>query len=293
MDISKIGRNFHVIENRYKSGQDFWFLLTSDRHWDNPCSNWDMQEKHMKQAKERGALIIDAGDFFCAMQGKYDVRSNKSSLREIHKTGEYLDSLVNTAADFFQPYQDLFAVIGKGNHETAILKRHETNLTERMVERLNAKSKSGHQIYTGGYGGFIRFSFKSFSGGNTTSMLLNYFHGHGGGGEVTKGVLQSYRRAVYMPDPDVVMSGHVHEQYIFPIQQIRVCDRNCIKHKTQYHVRIPTYKDEYDDGYDGYHIENGRPPKPIGAWWMQVIVNRKRVDGRNDTGYDINFIQAK
>ena len=293
MKVTKVNRNVHIIDNTYKSGQEFWFLLTSDRHWDNPDSDWAMQEKHMKQARERGAMIIDAGDFFCAMQGKYDKRSSKSNLREIHKNGEYLDSIVNTAADFFQPYQDLFAVIGKGNHETAILKNHETNLTERFVERLNARGKANHKVFSGGYGGFVRLAFKSASGGNSISLLLHYFHGHGGGGEVTKGVLQSYRRAVYMPDPDVIICGHVHEQYIFPVQQIRVCDRNTIKHRTQYHVRIPTYKDEYKDGYEGYHIESGRPPKPIGAWWMQVVVNRNRQNGTGDTTFDLNFMQAK
>lgn len=295
MRISEVSRNVHVIEQQYKSGQEFWFLLTADRHWDNPDSDWEMQLRHLKQARERNALIIDAGDFFCAMQGKYDKRSDKSKVRPMHQKTDYLDSLVKTGADFFAPYQDLFAVIAQGNHETAILNRHETNLSERFIERLNSKSTTGHKVYMGGYGGFVRLKFVGPSGGNSCSMLLHYFHGHGGGGEVTKGVLQSYRRAVYMPDPDVIISGHVHEQYIFPIEQLRICDRNTVKRRTQYHVRIPTYKDEYKDCYGGWQIERGMPPKPIGAWWMKVTVRRQRSgkEGQADTYFDIDFLQAK
>jgi predicted phosphodiesterase len=290
--VKEISRNVHEIELTYKSGQEFWFLLTSDRHWDNPDSDWEMQLRHMKQARERGAMIIDAGDFFCAMQGKYDKRSDKSKVRNIHQRTDYLDSLVNTAADFFAPYQDLFAVVGQGNHETAILKNHETNLTERFIERLNAGKD--HKVKMGGYGGFIKFKFKNNAKGAKRAVLLHYFHGYGGGGPVTKGVIQSYRQAVYMPDPDVIISGHVHEQYIFPIEQVRLTPKGRIYQRRQYHVRIPTYKNEYKDGFGGWHIETGKGPKPIGAWWMKLTVRRVGINSNSsDTLIDIDFNEAR
>jgi hypothetical protein len=31
---------------------------------------------------------------------------------------------------------------------------------------------------------------------------------------------------------------------------------------------LPTYKEEYGDGSGGYHIEKGRPPKPLGGAWL-------------------------
>ena len=36
---------------------------------------------------------------------------------------------------------------------------------------------------------------------------------------------------------------------------------------TMHHVRPGTYKDEYGDGFDGFHIKKGGPPKPVGAVW--------------------------
>jgi hypothetical protein len=266
-------------------------LLTADRHWDNPDSDWSLQEKHLKQAKERDAMVIDVGDFFCAMQGKYDRRSDKSKVRPEHQKTDYLDALVKTSAEFFEPYKDRFAIIGQGNHETAILKNHETNLTERLVERLN--TEGDHKVHVGGYTGYVRMRFRSPGGGGGTSILLHYNHGWGGGGPVTKGVIQSQRQAVYNPDPDIIISGHVHEQYIFPIEQIRFSDEGYLYQRTQYHVRIPTYKNEYKDGYGGWHIETGKPPKPIGAWWLKIRVSRSSKSGSTKTHLEIDFLQAK
>lgn len=291
MIINEISRNVHDVILTYKSGQDFWFLLSSDRHWDNPDSDLAMQEKHLKQAKERGALVFDAGDLFCAMQGKYDKRSDKSKLRPEHQHTNYLDKLVETAADFFAPYTEQLAVVGLGNHETAILKNHETNLTERLIERL--KIKGDKTVHMGGYTGYIRLRFRTATGGSADSFLIHYNHGWGGGGAVTHGTIQSQRQAVYNPDPDLIFSGHVHEQYVFPIEQIRMNDLGRLYQRTQYHVRTPTYKNEYKDGYGGFHVETGKPPKPIGAYWLNIKVSRCSTGGKSRTILEPNFLFAK
>lgn len=36
-------------------------------------------------------------------------------------------------------------------------------------------------------------------------------------------------------------------------------------------VRIPGYKDEYADGSGGFHIEQGRDPRPVGAAWVRFF----------------------
>ena len=138
----------NMLSPHYPKGWEQWFLLTSDRHWDNPKSNWDLQKEHMDEALKRGAGIIDCGDFFCAMQGKYDPRSSKDDLRPEHQGSNYLDSLVNTAADFFEPYAKNLIMIARGNHEAAILKRQETDLIERLVSVLNYRTSSGIYNFT-------------------------------------------------------------------------------------------------------------------------------------------------
>jgi len=288
--ITELGRNVHNIKTDCNKEKEHWFLLSSDHHWDNPDCDREMMKKHLQEAKEKNAPVFFIGDFFCAMQGKYDKRSDKSKLRPEHQTSKYLDSLVETAADWLMPYREQIAVIGQGNHETAILKNHETNLIERLVERLNVGNPN--PVYMGGYGGYVRLQFHRGGGGNIP-LVIKYFHGHGGGGPVTKGVIQSARQSMYLPDADIVISGHVHEQYTICFMQEKLHDTGKISIKEQWHVRMPTYKDEYKDGYGGWHIETGKMPKPIGAWWLKVEYVRHQKDNKENYKLVYDFIRAK
>lgn len=266
--VTEKSRNFHVVNidaDGAVSGEwESWFLLTSDRHFDNTHSDRAMQKRHLDLAVERGAGVIDCGDFHCAMQGKWDKRASPSQFREEYRE-RYLDNLVKYGAEFIAPYADNWVILGRGNHETSILKRHETDLTERTAEHVHALT--GKKINTGGYGGWVRFSIKR--GTHRTGYKLKYFHGSGGGGPVTRGVIQTNRMAVYLPDADIVVSGHTHDAWIVPIQRERINQHDRIVSDTQVHVKIPTYKDEYADGYGGWHIERGGPPKPKGAYWLR------------------------
>ena len=244
-----------------------WFLLSSDRHHDNPKSNQELEAAHLKEARERGAMVLDFGDLFCAMQGKYDPRGRKADIRPEHNVEGYLDSLVNTAADFYGPYADLFALISHGNHETSILRKLETDLTQRLIALLNARG--GTNVVFGGYHGYIQFRFCDANGGHSQTVTLKYHHGHGGGGPVTKGTIQANRRAVIYPDADIVATGHIHEHWTMEYTQERISQRGRVTCRPQVHVSLPTYKEEFHGNGGGYHIEGGRPPKPIGAVWLR------------------------
>jgi len=274
-NVKKLSKNVFNVNCTPKgrlSQWEQWFLLTSDRHWDNPKSNWELQKEHLDEAKKRGAGIIDAGDWFCAMQGKYDPRSMKGDVREEHNCPEYLDALVSTASDFFAPYAENLILIGRGNHEAGILKRHETDLIERFCATM--KYKTGETVYNGGYSGFVRFHAKEERNGVSRSvgrsLILHYSHGAGGGGPVTKGVIQTNRRAVYLPDPQIVISGHIHESWKLDLVRLRL-GKNGTYHDEQTHVCLPTYKEEYKEGFEGWHVERGAPPKPIGAYWLRLF----------------------
>lgn len=245
-----------------------WFLLSSDRHHDNAHTDWDLERKHLDQAKERGAGIIDSGDLFCAMQGKWDKRADRSALREEYQVGNYLDRLVEVAVDFYAPYADQFVVIGKGNHETAITKRHETDLIERLTQGITTKTKV--QVHPGGYGGWVKFVFQTTKT-QKHQINLKYWHGAGGGGPVTRGVITTNRMAVFLPDADIVMTGHTHDQWVVPIARERLRSNGDLYLDEQVHVKCGTYKDEYGDGHGGWHIERGGPPKPVGAQWLRFF----------------------
>ena len=262
--VSRTVMNVHIDAHSPKFEQ--WFLLSSDRHHDNAHTDWDLEKKHLDQCVERGAGIIDVGDLFCAMQGKWDKRADRSALREEYQYGQYLDRLVEVATDFYSPYARQFVLIGRGNHETAICKRHETDLTERLTQAL--KTTTGEQVHAGGYGGWVLYNFNRT---NTSKIRINlkYFHGSGGGGPVTRGVIQTNRMSVFLPDAHLVVSGHTHDQWQVPIARERLANNGEVFMDEQTHVRCGTYKDEYGDGFGGWHIERGGPPKPIGAQWLR------------------------
>jgi hypothetical protein len=248
-----------------------------------------MEKRHLEQARERNAIIIDGGDLFCAMQGKYDPRSYKGDLKPEHKKGDYLDALVTTAADFYAPYADLFAVMAPGNHETNISKRHETNLTERLVTMLN--DRTGSKIKVGGFSGWIKFQMLLF--GQCMTINLWYHHGYGGDAPVTKGVIQTNRQAVYLPDAHIVATGHTHNEWQFPIPRLRLSNHGKVYHDEQLHLKVPTYKEEYRDGYGGWHIERGGPPKPTGAIWLRFSANKTTKGGVTICDPIIDAIRAK
>lgn len=257
-----------------KPGWEQWFLLRSDVHHDNPKCNQELEKKHLDEAKECGAYIIDNGDLFCAMQGKWDKRSSKDAIRPEHQSGNYLDRLVDTAAEFYAPYAENFLVLGRGNHETAIRGKHETDLTDRLAAKLRDK---GSEVLAGGYGGFVKFIFRIST--VSTSKVLHYYHGSGGGGPVTRGVIQTNRMAVYCPDAHIILTGHTHDSWEMRIARMRLSQSGEVYRDEQVHVRCAGYKDAWGDGSSGWEVERMLGPKPQDAAWLRFYrVNDREID---------------
>lgn len=268
--------------NDVSAGWEQWVLLTGDRHHDNTRCRRDLEIKHLEEAKERQALILDVGDLFCAMQGKYDPRSSLDDLRPEDKVGDYLDSIVRHAAGDYAPYAKNFLLLGKGNHEESIYQRHGVDLLNNLAFALN---REGGRVFNGGIGGWVRFMFK-VNGTVSRVKLLKYHHGTGGGNApVTRGVIQTNRQAVVLPDADIVVNGHTHDTYHVPITRER-CSKSSgkISRDISHYVRTPTYKDEYGDGSGGWANLKGMPPKPIGCAWLCFYYVNK-----SDIGVKINL----
>jgi len=251
-------------------GWEHWVLLRSDAHHDSPRCNRALEKKHLEEMAYRDGSWADFGDLFDAMQGKYDPRKNYDDLRPEDKHGAYYNSIVQHAAEFFEPYAPRCLVLGKGNHETAALKHANIDLTSMLVGKLNeaeAMRQLGREVLVGGYGGWIRFLF-TINKTQTTQVRLRYFHGKGGSAPVTKGVIDTNRQAVFLPDANVVVNGHNHNAYTLPLARDRLTTRGKQFKDIQWHGRIPGYKDDYADGTEGYAVEGGHPPTPQGALWL-------------------------
>jgi len=288
--VEEKARNIHVVHVDLRSmAEERWFLLSSDRHHDNPHADHALELKHLREAVRRGAGIVDLGDSFCAMGGRGDPRRAKHGVTrpEHAMANDYFDSLVTHAAQFYAPFARHFVVIARGNHETSVLKNQETDLTERLCERMSATS--GHRVHSGGYGGWVQFRCNYFT--QTYVLNMKYFHGSGGGGLMTMDTLRVRRIASWTPDADVIVGGHTHDQWVMSVERERLKTKNGqykIEIGTQHHVRCGTYKDEYGDGFGGWHIERGGPPKSLGAVWMRLCL----VESNGDRRIGVRFERA-
>jgi UDP-2,3-diacylglucosamine pyrophosphatase LpxH len=261
--ITRVQRNVHVIELQEKQE----FLLISDVHWDNPKCNRELLISHLEDAKKRNAIILINGDFLCLMQGRFDPRGSKKDVRPEHNKGNYLDLVIEDAADFLAPYAKHIAVIGYGNHETSIIKRLETDPLQRMVDLINYKANT--QVQTGGYGGWVVCKFKNKRGA-CSSYKIKYFHGSGGGGPVTKNTIGHQRLDAMIDSADLIWVGHTHDLWSMSVEVETLSHTYNTKLRTVTHVQTAAYKDEYADGNGGWHIERGAPPKPLGGYWLTL-----------------------
>ena len=268
MNVIKHTKNVHELRLEGKQSR---IAMLSDLHWDNPKCDWDLLKKHLDYCVSENIPIMVNGDFFCLMQGKGDRRGNKSDIRPEHNNAKYLDSIVETAVEWFSPYAHLMTVLGYGNHCTAIIKWQETDILQRFVDLLNYRNNTN--VYTGGYGGWITVN-TTFNKSIKSTTRIKYFHGSGGGGVVTKGALNLTRALEMYEGFDVFAMGHIHEN------SCRNDVRDTIDHSPRsgyrnvlkdIHLMLTgTYKEEYEDGSKGWHVERGAPPKPIGGRILSI-----------------------
>lgn len=233
-------------------------FLASDIHWDSQQCNLSKLKDDLDKALEANMPVFIFGDLFDAMQGKWDPRASQESLREEHRGGNYLDLLVDTSFEWFKKYAKVLALISPGNHETSIQKRHEVNLTERLVTLLR---REGSPCILGTYWGFVVFQHRLNS--KSCFHALHYHHGYGGGGEVSRGLIDHSRtRGQY--HADIYVSGHIHRRNYD--ENILTCSTHTggVVRKKQLFLRCGAYKDETD----GWHAQQGRASRPIGGWLL-------------------------
>lgn len=257
-------------------GDHQWIMLSGDRHFDSIKCNRKLMKHDLDLAKERNALIIDIGDFFDAMQGRYDPRRSYDELRPEYKTSTYLDDIVSDAAKFLKPYASNFLMIGRGNHDQTVLKNNGTDIVSNLVYKLNSENSTN--IIAGHYGGWIRMTFQV--NGSRTSRNIKYHHGAGGDAPVTKGTIQTARQAVYLPDADIIVNGHSHNTYILPLARERISDTGVQYKDVAWYVRVPSYADGYGDGTTGWENERWMSPKSTGCVWLKLTgthVREKRL----------------
>jgi hypothetical protein len=230
-----------------------------------------LQKKHLDQAVERGAGVFDNGDLADLMHGRNDPRGEKGTMRSEYNVPHYFDAIAEDAAEWFEPYAHNIIGLAMGNHETSILKRSEINITERIIALLNAKT--GSSIYNGGYSGFLvfNFDFSSVEGKKRSSeVVANYHHGSSSG-KASANLNAHERRASFVPDADILLTGHSHTFYNQTVARLRLGRNGQVYHDEQLHLGLPSYKDDIKEGSEGWASQMGFRPHVLGAWWLRFF----------------------
>lgn len=238
-------------------------FVTSDVHFDSAFCNRKQFFADLDYAVEMGLGIVIVGDFFDAMNGRFDPRRDMSNLRPEYRRGDYYDYIVEDAVTQLRPYAKNIIMITTGNHEASVIKNANTDLIGRLVSGLSSEKNN---ISRGRYGGIILV--------NQNEMVtpIKYFHGSGGEAPVTRGAIQTNRQAVFLPDFTIVLNGHSHNAYWIPISRERVTAEGEHYFDIQHHVRTPGYSMSYADGTDGWEVSRGGVPKPVGSF--QIVINK-------------------
>lgn len=247
----------------YDKNEPMEILLASDVHFDNPKCNRKLFFAHLDRIKKKNGKAFIIGDLFCMMQGKYDPRRSKKDVLPEHNVANYIDAVIDDTVKQLEPYKDVIAFVSEGNHESAILKNLETNVLSRFVGAFNNAYKVN--VVEGGYRGWIIIRY-NFSSDKCINHKIYYHHGYGGGGEMTKGILQHSRMNMHIEGADAIVMGHVHESYVQNGKTEFFNESGQAyspKIRTVYNIRTACYKEEFIEG--GFHIEKGRSPKPLGG----------------------------
>ena len=256
-------------------------LFLSDIHLDSPYCEQRLLRKHLDEAMEKDALILQAGDLFDVMQGHHDPRRSYRELKDSLKGINYFDLVLDEAVEFFRPYRDNLAMLGYGNHEYATMHFNGTDLVQRFVGVMRGL---GSPIVTGGYGGFIRIgAYQKTMTTPYANLRIYYNHGSGGEAPVTKGMIQTNRQAAYIRGCDVIWNGHNHQEYISHQATIELNNKDKVIQGMVTFIRTPGYKNEYgdaDQGFDGFAASRMMAPTPRGCAWGELSYNNKQISGK-------------
>lgn len=267
----KYQKNYHRFLINCKSTETIYLFNTSDWHFDNPKCNRKLLFKHLDEALSKNALITITGDLLCLMQGRYDPRKNKSAILPEHNKDNYIDLVINDTAEKLRKYAKNIILISKGNHETSVSLRMETDIVGRLVERLNALEDTNIQV--GAYTGYYSICFQY----NVSRKTLSIGYSHGNwGGIITKGTLSVIRYAAIMPDCEIMFSGHTHDGWIVPQGRlVRNAVSKKVEVKNQWHIKTGTYKEEFDKG-EGWAVERIAMPKYLGSCFTEIQFHKNK-----------------
>ena len=259
-------RDIHILPLSFESTKDEKAIyLLSDIHFDSVKCDRRLFFKHLDMAKEEGASVFILGDLYDLMQMRFDPRGNYDSLRTELKKMAYIDEVIKDCTSKLEPYKDVIKLIGQGNHETNITKRHGVAVIQRTVGVLNDK---GGQIVAGYYAGWVVLKCDGQGKGKRRSYPLHYHHGYGGNAKRSKGVLNVDIDMKDYPQASIIARGHTHQKWYHPVMRDVLTAQFQHAQETVHVVQTGSYKKK--DRSIGWEVEKGFSTPRLGGWRFTI-----------------------
>lgn len=245
------------------SKHDCHFMLSSDEHYDSKHCDRKLLKHMLDKAADRDAPIFFNGDWFDVMQGKGDRRASRDEIdADYANTDAYFDAVLERSYEFLKPYREFIVGIGFGNHEASVRRYYGTDMSQRLVYRLN-KINGRNPIVCLGYTGYILYGVKNKRRSNRLGVInIRYHHGTGKGGDVTGNRIKANRRSVYLDNADIVWSGHTHKSDWHTVVKESISSHGVVTHRMQYHIVTPGFKNQ-----GGWERSMEFSPQPRGCAW--------------------------
>lgn len=259
----------NVLTVRKDELEGHMLLLQSDLHLDCAFTDVKAIQKEWAMAKVAGATILINGDVFDLILPADAKRFAYSAPAKNLQEDDYLNKVLDMAYEMMLPYADCIAMIGMGNHEGSVERRHSVNLIKLLIQRLNS---SGANIAYGGYYGWV--VLKERTGGPRGPFRIRYHHGAGGASPVTKGIIDFNRMLPMAVDADLVWVGHKHNQIWTTTARERMSVRDVVSYDVLHCVMTGGYMTRHGDP-PSYAERANLPPQPLGGAFVEIERNDK------------------
>lgn len=259
--------NFRKIINSNK----YRFIVLGDPHIDSDYCDKKLLKGHLNYALANNIDVYCIGDLLDLMQSKGDHRASGTPQKIRTGTKEYFNWIVDYATDFLRPYKDIIKFISYGNHETAMIKFHNVDLLDIIVNNLKYE---GANVTLGTYEGWWQFRLNDST--SKYNFKTAYHHGHGSSG-ITKGLAPLINSLKSYGDLDMLIHGHLHtELYASHLIETLNNKGNISKRKVNL-IRTPSYK--YHQTGMGWAVEKGIKQDVIGA--VEISIQYDKIKGIN------------
>lgn len=263
MFISRIRAPFTKAE---PVGQSYF----SDIHLGCPEFQEGQLKSDLQEAADYGDRIIIGGDTFDAILPSDKKRYKPESVHpRLYGTSKILDDQVDWAEEIFAPFADHIDGFGLGNHETAVEKHHASDLSARLIRRVQSHvTDKKHRIHYLGYIGFLDYRFERGKqrsdckvANNTRRLVVFYHHGAGGQAPITKGMIDFNRKQTWV-NSDVIWLQHKHNNVADTGAMRLSCPMKGLEPvaRPQVCFMTPSYMKTYGPGRGGYASDWGLSP---------------------------------